>query len=174
MATSAERYCNEEQKWWSQPVSRPPCTPNQQAIANYNKFIANYSKLYPGGPIPHNLARALMPRQPYSVAVLSTGGRLHPRFLRFLSPTRGTEGVVKTIERDLGRKWSSPCRRDGEVEKIPFYRLFDSLLKQERWLLAEFLLELARIDGITHIKNRKKMTIQYFPSIYVLSKSNEL
>ena len=97
-------------KWWSQPVSRPPCTPNQQAIANY-------SKLYPGGPIPHNLARALMPRQPYSVAVLSTGGRLHPRFLRFLSPTRGTEGVVKTIERGLGRKWSSPCRRDGEVEK---------------------------------------------------------
>ena len=55
----------------------------------------------PGGPIPHNMARALMPhqvsprnskavpsrtiwrrplmvRQPYSVAVLSTGGRLHP------------------------------------------------------------------------------------------------
>ena len=111
VATSAERYCGGEQKWWSQPVSRPPpCTPNQQAIANS-------SKLYPGGPIPHNLARALMPRQPYSVAVLSTGGRLHPRFLRFLSPTRGTEGVVKTIERGLGRKWSSPCRRDGEVEK---------------------------------------------------------
>ena len=110
MATSVERYCGGEQKWWSQPVSRPPCTPNQQAIANY-------SKLYPGGPIPHNLARALMPRQPYSVAILSTGGRLHPRFLRFLSPTRGTEGVVKTIERGLGRKWSSPCRRDGEVEK---------------------------------------------------------
>ena len=35
-------------------------------------------KLSPGGPIPQNLARALMPRQPYSVAVLSTGGRLHP------------------------------------------------------------------------------------------------
>ena len=31
-----------------------------------------------GGPIPHNLARPLMVRQPYSVAVLSTGGRLHP------------------------------------------------------------------------------------------------
>ena len=46
-----------------------------------------------------------MPRQPYSVAVLSTGGRLHPRFLR---------------KRGLGRKWSSPCRRDGEVEKKPF------------------------------------------------------
>ena len=31
----------------------------------------------------------------------STGGRLHPRFLR---------------KRGLGRKWSSPCRIDGEVE----------------------------------------------------------
>ena len=61
-----------------------------------------------------------MPRQPYSVAVLSTRGRLHPRFLRFLSPGNGgTEGGVKTIERGLGRKWSSPCRRDGEVEKTP-------------------------------------------------------
>ena len=29
-------------------------------------------------------------------------GRLHPRFLR---------------KRGLGRKWSSPCRRDGKVEK---------------------------------------------------------
>ena len=36
--------------------------------------------------------RALMPRQPYSVAVLSTGGRLHPSFLR-------REGLV--------RMWSS-------------------------------------------------------------------
>ena len=27
-----------------------------------------------GGPIPHNMARPLMVRQPYSVAVLSTGG----------------------------------------------------------------------------------------------------
>ena len=35
--TSAERYCNEEQKWWSQP--------------------AGYSKLSPGGPIPHNMAK---------------------------------------------------------------------------------------------------------------------
>ena len=34
--------------------------------------------LIQGGPIPHNLARPLMVRQPYSVAVLSTGGRLHP------------------------------------------------------------------------------------------------
>ena len=62
-----------------------------------------------------------MVRQPYSVAVPSTGGRLHPRFLRVLSPGNGgTEGGVKTIERGLGRKWSSPCRRDGEVEKAFF------------------------------------------------------
>ena len=48
-------------------------------------------------------------------------GRLHPRFLRFLSPGNGgTEGGVKTIERGSGRKWSSPCRRDGEVEKAFF------------------------------------------------------
>ena len=25
--------------------------------ASYSKFIANYSKLYPGGPIPHNMAK---------------------------------------------------------------------------------------------------------------------
>ena len=46
--------------------------------ASYSKFIANYSKLYPGGPIPQTWRRPLMVRQPYSVAVLSTGGRLHP------------------------------------------------------------------------------------------------
>ena len=47
--------------------------------------------------------RPLMVRQPYSVAVLSTGGRLHP-----LVP----EGREAWRERG-----SSPCRRDGEVEK---------------------------------------------------------
>ena len=31
-----------------------------------------------GGPIPHNLAQTFVVRQPYSVAVPSTGGRLHP------------------------------------------------------------------------------------------------
>ena len=40
--------------------------------------IGSCKQLTPGGPIPHNLARPLMVRQPYSVAVLSTGGRLHP------------------------------------------------------------------------------------------------
>ena len=40
-----------------------------------------------------------MVRQPYSEAVLSTGGRLHPRFLR---------------KRGLGRKWSSLWQRETE------------------------------------------------------------
>ena len=31
-----------------------------------------------GGPIPHNMAKTALVRQPYSVAVLSTGGQLHP------------------------------------------------------------------------------------------------
>ena len=31
-----------------------------------------------GGPIPHNMAQTALVRQPYSTAVLSTGGRLHP------------------------------------------------------------------------------------------------
>ena len=40
------------------------------------------------------------------------------------------------------------------ILKIPFYGLLDTLLKQERWLPTEFLLKLARVDGVTHIKNR--------------------
>ena len=51
-----------------------------QKSENYKLLTVNcYS---PGGPIPHNLARALMPRQPYSVAVLSTGGRFPSSRLR--------------------------------------------------------------------------------------------
>ena len=48
----------------------------------------------PGDPIPHNLARALMPRHPYSVAVLSTGGRLHP--------------LVPEEREAWGERWSLP------------------------------------------------------------------
>ena len=75
----------------------PPCTPNQQAIANY-------SKLYPGGPIPHNHGDGFD-----APPTLERSGSEHRRavtsfLLRFLSPTRGTEGVVKTIERGLVRK----------------------------------------------------------------------
>ena len=32
----------------------------------------------PCGPSPHNLAQTALVRQPYSAAVPSTGGRLHP------------------------------------------------------------------------------------------------
>ena len=86
MATSAERYCNEEQKWWSQPAS--------------------YSKLSPGGPIPHNLAKTFdgpptLERSGSEHRV----GRLHPRFLR---------------KRGLGRKWSSLwLKGDGGIRKNP-------------------------------------------------------
>ena len=54
------------------------------------------------------MARALMPRQPYSVAVLSTGGRLHPlpfwkgrglgSGLRTPSSQEGDRGVETNIE----------------------------------------------------------------------------
>ena len=51
--------------------------------------------------------RPLMVRQPYSVAVPSTGGRLSSSSLRFLSPVNGgTEGGVKTIEEDRDERWS--------------------------------------------------------------------
>ena len=113
VATSVERYCGGEQKWWSQPVSRPPCTPNQQAIANY-------SKLYPGGPIPHNHGDGFD-----APPTLERSGSEHRRavtsfLLRFLSPTRGTEGVVKTIERGLVRKveFSLQERRRGRKKPL--------------------------------------------------------
>ena len=37
------------------------------------------------------------------------------------------------------------------VIKIPLHSLLDSLLKLERWLPTQFLLQLSRVDGITHI-----------------------
>ena len=59
--------------------------------------------VYSGGPIPHNMAKTFdgpptLERSGSEHRV----GRLHPSFLR-------REGLV--------RMWSSPCRRDGEVEK---------------------------------------------------------
>ena len=65
--------------------------------------------------------RPLMVRQPYSAAVLSTGGRLHPRFLRFLSPrTGGTEGGVKTIEEGLGEKVEPSLAKEGRGDSKNF------------------------------------------------------
>ena len=37
------------------------------------------------------------------------------------------------------------------VLEIPFYGFLDTLLKLERWLSVEFLLQLSRVDSITHI-----------------------
>ena len=88
--TSAERYCNEEQKWWSQPAS--------------------YSKLSPGGPIPHKMAKTFdgpptLERSGSEHRV----GRFPSSRLRFLSPGNGgTEGGVKTIEEDRDERWSLP------------------------------------------------------------------
>ncbi len=62
--------------------------------------------------------RPLMVRQPYSVAVLSTGGRLHP--------------LVPEEREAWGEKWSSPCRRDGEVEKT-------SLMVKKDGMILEIL-----------------------------------
>ena len=54
-------------------------------------------------------------------AVLSTGGRLHPRFLRFLSPrTGGTEGGVKTIEEGLGEKVEPSLAKEGRGDSKNF------------------------------------------------------
>ena len=44
-------------------------------------------------------------------------------FLRFLSPTRGTEGVVKTIEERLGEKGGAPFGKgDGGIRKKSYVR----------------------------------------------------
>ena len=37
------------------------------------------------------------------------------------------------------------------VLEIPFYGFLDTLLKLEKWLSVEFLLQLSRVDSITHI-----------------------
>ena len=37
------------------------------------------------------------------------------------------------------------------VLEIPFYGFLDALLKLQRWLPTQFLLQLSRVDGVTHI-----------------------
>ena len=111
VATSAERYCNEEQKWWSQPVSRPPCTPNQQAIANYNKFIANYSKLYPGGPIPQNMAKTFD-----GPPTLERSGSEHRRAVT--SPLPEEEGLGEKVELSLQERRRGRKKPSLTVRKV--------------------------------------------------------
>ena len=61
-------------------------------------------QLTPGGPIPHNMAYTFD-----GPPTLERSGSEHRRaitsfLLRFLPPTRGTEGGVKTIKERLGEK----------------------------------------------------------------------
>ena len=37
------------------------------------------------------------------------------------------------------------------ILEIPFDGFLDTLLKLEKWLSVEFLLQLSRVDGVTHI-----------------------
>ena len=67
-----------------------------------------------------------MPRQPYSAAVPSTGGRLPPLVPEGFCPpkTGGTEGGVKTIEERLGKKGGAFLNgKEGRVgfRKISFW-----------------------------------------------------
>ena len=68
-------------------ITTKKITRNLQLISKLPQKSVNYKLLTvncysPGGPIPQNMARALMPRQPYSEAVLSTGGRFSSSSLR--------------------------------------------------------------------------------------------
>ena len=62
-------------------------------------------------------------------------GRLHPSFLRRVSvPCEGNRKGRKAYC-GLVRMWSSPCRRDGEVEKIPsLMGKSDASERNESWL----------------------------------------
>ena len=57
-----------------------------------------------------------MVRQPYSVAVPSTGGRLHPLVPEVSVPYKGNLRVVKTIEERLGEKGGAFLKgKEGRV-----------------------------------------------------------
>ena len=60
------------------------------------------------GPIPHNLSDETSDGSPTLKRSGLSTSRTVSSSLRFLSPTRGTEGVVKTIEEDRDERWSLP------------------------------------------------------------------
>ena len=92
--------------------------------------------------------RPLMVRQPYSVAVLSTGGRLHPSFLR-------REGLV--------RMWSSLwLKGDGGIRKMPFLMGKSDANECNESLLSNCRVQLAlstKKDGM--ILEKKNIKTQY-------------
>ena len=61
------------------------------------------------------MAKTALVRQPYSVAVLNTGGRLHPLVPEVSVPYKGNLRVVKTIEERLGEKGGAILA--GETER---------------------------------------------------------
>ena len=64
---------------------------------------SKYLFFSPGGPIPQNLAQTFDgPPTLERSGPEHRVGRFPPSLLRFLSPRRGTEGVVKTIEERAG------------------------------------------------------------------------
>ena len=85
-------------------------------------LVMMYSVFYKeGGPIPHNLAQTFDgPPTLERSGPEHRVGRLHPHFLR---------------KRGLGRMWSSPCRRDGEVEKMT-----SLMVKKDGMILEQTLL----------------------------------
>ena len=72
-----------------------------------------------------------MVRQPYSKAVPSTGGRLHPLAPEGFCPPElgGTEGGVKTIEERLGEKGGAFLK--GKEGRVGFRKIL-LLSKEER------------------------------------------
>ena len=87
-------------------------------------LLSNFSKA-----VPYRIAwrRPLMVRQPYSVAVPSTRGRLHPLVPEVSVPQNGgNEGGVKTIEERLGEKggafFNGKEGRDDFRKKIDDFR----------------------------------------------------
>ena len=61
------------------------------------------------------MVKTALVRQPYSVAVPSTGGRLHPLVPEVSVPYKGNLRVVKTIEERLGEKGGAILA--GETER---------------------------------------------------------
>ena len=84
-------------------------------------------------------------------------GRLHPRFLR---------------KRGLGRKWSSPCRRDGEVEKSVPSRAVTSELLLATKKIREIRVRLKRIIlSVEHESFETKQLIRVIRAIRVPKKN---
>ena len=79
-----------------------------------------------------------MVRQPYSKAVPSTGGRLHPLAPEGFCPPElgGTEGGVKTIEERLGEKGGAFLK--GKEGRVGF-RKTSLMVKKDGMILEEII-----------------------------------